>query len=145
MLFHHFALWNYCEYALLNFLQKRVFLITIFEILVSLNQHHGEIGIFYNRLASQITKLTSFLFYILLNFTKNVLIYSILIVNMMFLTLLDQFSSCNIIYVWNFMIHLFYSYFTFIYLFTSLFGKFVGYVWLTYVMWRYWIESRSKA
>ena len=145
MLFHHFALWNYCEYALLNFLQKRVFLITIFEILVSLNQHHGEIGIFYNRLASQITKLTSFLFYILVNFTKNVLIYSILIVNMMFLTLLDQFSSSNIIYVWNFMIHLFYSYFTFIYLFTSRFGKFVGYVWLTYVMWRYWIESRSKA
>ena len=27
---------------------------------------------------------------------------------MIFLTLLDEFSSCNIIYLWNFMTHLFY-------------------------------------
>ena len=75
---------------------------------VSLNQYRGEIGSFYNRSTSQITELTIFLFNILVNFTENVLIYFILIVNMIFLTFLDQFSSCNIIYLWNFMIHLFY-------------------------------------
>ena len=133
MLFHHFALWNCCEYALLNFLQKRVFLITIIEILVSLNQYCGEIGSFYNRSASQITKLTSFLFYILVSFTKNVFIYIILIVNMMFLTLLDQFSSCNIIYVWNFMIHLFYSFLFYIYLSFYQFSWKIRWVRLTYL------------
>ena len=75
---------------------------------VSLNPYRGEIGSFYNRSTSQITELTISLFNILVNFTENVLVYFILIVNMIFLTLLDQFSSCNIIYLWNFMIHLFY-------------------------------------
>ena len=75
---------------------------------VSLNQYRGEIGSFYNRSTSQITELTISLFNVLVNFTKNVLIYSILIVNMIFSTLLDQFSSCNIIYLWNFTTHLFY-------------------------------------
>ena len=75
---------------------------------VSLNQHRGEIGSFYNRSTSQITELTISLFNILINFNENVLVYFILIVNMIFLTLLDQFSSCNIIYLWNFMTHLFY-------------------------------------
>ena len=75
---------------------------------VSLNQYRGEIGSFYNRSTSQITELTISLFNILVNFTENVLIYFILIVNMIFLTFLDQFSSCNIIYLWNFMTHLFY-------------------------------------
>ena len=42
------------------------------------------------------------------NFTKHVLVYIILLVNLALLTLLDQFSSCNIIYLWNFMTHLFY-------------------------------------
>ena len=42
------------------------------------------------------------------NFAKNTLVYIILIVNMIFLTFLDQFSSCNITYLWNFMTHLFY-------------------------------------
>ena len=56
---------------------------------VSLNQYRGEIGSFYNRSTSQITELTISLFNVLVNFTKNVLIYSILIVNMTFSTLLD--------------------------------------------------------
>ena len=68
---------------------------------VSLNQYRGETGSFYNRSTSQITELTISLFNILVTFTENVLIYFILIVNMIFLTLLDQFSSCNIIYLWN--------------------------------------------
>ena len=75
---------------------------------VRLNQYRGEIGSFYNRSTSQITELTISLFNILVIFTENVLIYFILIVNMIFLTLLDQFSSCNIIYLWNFMTYLFY-------------------------------------
>ena len=75
---------------------------------VSLNQYRGEIGSFYNRSASQITELTVSLFNILVNFTKNVLDCIILLLNMIFLTLLDQFSSCNITYLWNFMTHLFY-------------------------------------
>ena len=45
---------------------------------------------------------------ILVNFSKNALVYIILIVNVTFLTLLDQFSCCNIILLWNFMTHLFY-------------------------------------
>ena len=68
---------------------------------ISLNQYRGEIGSFYNRLTSQITEMTISLFNILVNFTKNVLDYIILLVNMIFLTLLDQFSSCNITYLWN--------------------------------------------
>ena len=75
---------------------------------VSLNQYRGEIGSFYNRSTSQITDMTISLSNILVNFTKNVLVYIILLVNLFFLTLLDQFSSCNIIYLWNFMTHLFY-------------------------------------
>ena len=74
---------------------------------VSLNQYHGEIGSFYNRSSSQITELAISLFNILVNFTGNVLIYFILIVNMIFFTLLDQISSCNI-YLWNFVTHIFY-------------------------------------
>ena len=66
---------------------------------VSLNQYRGEIGNFYNRSTSQITELTISLFNILVNFTENFLVYFILIVNMIFLTLPDQFSSCNIIYL----------------------------------------------
>ena len=68
---------------------------------ISLNQYRGEIGSFYNRLTSQITEMTISLFNILVNFTKNVLDYIILLVNMIFLTFLDQFSSCNITYLWN--------------------------------------------
>ena len=74
-------------------------------MLVSLNQYRGEIESFYNRSTSQITELTISLFNILVKFTDNVWIYFILIVNMIFLTLLDQFSSYNIIYLWNFMTH----------------------------------------
>ena len=88
---------------------------------VSLNQYRGEIGSFYNRSTSQITDMTISLSNILVNFTKNVLVYIILLVNMIFLTLLDQFSSCNIIYLWNFMTHLFYYR-----LLTSFLGNFSG-------------------
>ena len=95
---------------------------------VSLNQYRGEIGSFYNRSTSQITDMTISLSNILVNFTKNVLVYIILLVNMIFLTLLDQFSSCNIIYLWNFMTHLFYYR-----LLTSFFGKFFGKFDLCYV------------
>ena len=63
---------------------------------------------FYNRSIIQITDLTISLFNILVSFTKNVLVSFILIVNMIFLTLLDEFSSSNIIYFWNFMTYLFY-------------------------------------
>ena len=90
------------------FLQKRIFLLLIPSIPVSLNQYRGEIESFYNRSTSQITALTISLFNVLVNFLENVLVYIILIVNMIFLTLLNQFSSCCIIYLWNFMIHLFY-------------------------------------
>ena len=75
---------------------------------VSLNQHRGEIGSFYNRSSNQISKLTISLFNILVHFAKNVLVSIISIVNMIFLRLLDQISSCNIICLWNFMTHLFY-------------------------------------
>ena len=87
---------------------KNLLLLTILSMPVSLNQYRGEIGSFYNRSASQITELTVSLFNILVNFTKNVLDCIILLLNMIFLTLLDQFSSCNITYLWNFMTHLFY-------------------------------------
>ena len=75
---------------------------------VSLNQYRGEIGRFYNRLTSQITELAISLFNILANFTKNVWVYIILMVNMIFLTLVDQLSTWNIIYLWNFMTNSFY-------------------------------------
>ena len=65
---------------------------------VSLNQYSGEIGSFYNRSTSQITGMTISLSNIQVNFTKNVLFCIALLVNLSFLTLLDQFSSCNIIY-----------------------------------------------
>ena len=58
---------------------------------VSLNQYRGEIGSFYNRSTSQITDMTISLSNILLNFTKNILVYIILLVNLFFSTLLDQF------------------------------------------------------
>ena len=58
---------------------------------------------------------------IIVNFTKNVLGYIILLVNPVFLTLLDEFSSCNIIYLWKFMTHLFYYK-----LLTSFLGKILG-------------------
>ena len=51
---------------------------------VSLNQYSGEIGSFYNQSTSQITDMTISLFNILVNFTKNVLVYIILLVNMFF-------------------------------------------------------------
>ena len=86
---------------------------------VSLNQYRGEIGSFYIRSISQIIDIS--LSNILVNFTKNVLVYIILLVNLVFLTLLDQFSSCNIIYLRNFMIHLFYYK-----LLTSFFGNYSG-------------------
>ena len=66
---------------------------------VSLNQYREEIGSFYNRSTSQITELIIFLFNILVTFTKNVLVYIILIVNMIFLMLRDHFSYSNIIYL----------------------------------------------
>ena len=105
----------------LEFSQNRFFLLTILSMPVSLNQYSGEIGSFYNRSTSQITDMTISLSNILVNFTKNVLVYIILLVNMIFLTLLDQFSSCNIIYLWNFMTHLF-----FYRLLTSFLGSFSG-------------------
>ena len=92
----------------LEFSSKRVFLLTILSMPVSSNQYRGEIGSFSNWSTSQITEMTISLFNILMNFTKNALVYIILLVNMIFLTLLDQFSSCNIIYLWNFMTHLCY-------------------------------------
>ena len=49
---------------------------------VSLNQYRGEIGSFYNRSTSQITEMTISLFNILVNFTKNVLVYIILLVTL---------------------------------------------------------------
>ena len=64
---------------------------------VSLSQYHGEIRSFYNRPTSQITELIISLFNILVNFTKNVLVYIILIVSIIFSTTLDQLSSCNIL------------------------------------------------
>ena len=88
---------------------------------VSLNQYRGEIGSFYNRSTNQITEMTISLFNILVNSTKNVLVYIILIANMIFLTLLDQFSYCNIIYLRNFMTHLFYYR-----LLTSFLANFLG-------------------
>ena len=72
------------------------------SILVNLNQYLGES--FFNRSTIQITKLTITLF----NFTKNFLVYIILIENVSLLTLLEHFSSCNILYLGNFMTHLFY-------------------------------------
>ena len=51
---------------------------------VSLNQYRGEIGSFYNLSASQIIDMTAFLFNILVSFTKNVLVYIILLVNLGF-------------------------------------------------------------
>ena len=86
---------------------------------VSLNQYCGEIGSFYIRSNIQITDIS--LSNILVNFTKNVLVYIILLVNLVFLTLLDQFLSCNIIYLWNFMTRLFYCR-----LLTSFLGNFSG-------------------
>ena len=49
---------------------------------VSLNQYRGEIGSFYNRSTSQITDMIISLFNILVNFTKNVLVYIILLVTL---------------------------------------------------------------
>ena len=86
--------------------KKGCFFLIIPSIPVSLNQYCGEIGSFYNQSSSQITELPISLFNILVNFPKNVLVYVILIVNMIFSMLLDQFSSCNIICLWNFMKHL---------------------------------------
>ena len=105
----------------LEFSSKRVFLLTILSMPVSSNQYRGEIGSFSNWSTSQITEMTISLFNILMNFTKNALVYIILLVNMIFLTLVDQFSSCNIIYLWNFMTHLFYYR-----LLTSFLGNFSG-------------------
>ena len=51
---------------------------------VGLNQYRGEIGSFYDRSTSPITELTISLSNILVNFTENVLIYFILLVNMIF-------------------------------------------------------------
>ena len=69
---------------LLEFFSKKGFLLTILSMPVSLNQYRGEIGSFYNRSTNQITEMTISLFNILVNFTKNVLVYVILIVNMIF-------------------------------------------------------------
>ena len=65
---------------------------------VSLNQYRRETGSFYNQStrSSQIKKLTISLFNISVTFTENVLVYIIFIVNMLFLTLLDQFSSLTL-------------------------------------------------
>ena len=97
-------------------------------MLVSLNQYRGEIGSFYNRSTIQMTEMTISLFNIIVNFIKNVLVYIILLLNMIFLTLPDQFSSCNIIYLWNFMTHLFYYR-----LLTSFWAIFLGKLDLCYV------------
>ena len=75
---------------------------------VSLNQSHGEIKSFYNRSVSQITDLALSFFNILVIFTENVvLVYIVLITNRTFITLLNQFSSCSIIHLWNFVTRLF--------------------------------------
>ena len=52
--------------------------------------------------------LVKYIKYNILNFAENVSVYIILIVNNDFLMLLNQFSSCNITYLWNFMTHIFY-------------------------------------
>ena len=52
--------------------------------------------------------LVKYIKYNILNFAENVSVYIILIVNNDFLMLLDQFSSCNITYLWIFMTHIFY-------------------------------------
>ena len=59
---------------------------------VSLNQYRGENGSLYNRSTSQTTEITISLFHTLVDFPKNSLVYIILLVNMIVLTLLDQFS-----------------------------------------------------
>ena len=51
---------------------------------VSLNQYRGEIGGFFSQSASQIIDITVSLFNILVNFTKNVLVYIILFVDLVF-------------------------------------------------------------
>ena len=68
----------------LEFSSKRVSLLTKLSIPVRLNQYRGEIESFYNRSTIQITELTISLFNFLLNFTKNVLVYIILVVNIVF-------------------------------------------------------------
>ena len=98
----------------LEFSSKMVFLLHILSITVR------SFGSFYNRSSNQITEMTISLFNLLVNFTKNVLVYTML-ANMIFLTLLGRFSS-----LWNFMTHLFYCR-----LLTSFFGKCFGKVWLT--------------
>ena len=87
----------------LQFSSKKVFRLTTSSMLVSLNQYRGEIGSFYNWLTSQITELTISLFKIIVCFTENVSVNVILIVNTIFLTLPDQFSTCNVMYLSNFM------------------------------------------
>ena len=68
----------------LEFCSKRVSLLTKLSIPVRLNQYREEIESFYNRSTIQITELTISLFNFLLNFTKNVLVYIILVVNIVF-------------------------------------------------------------
>ena len=89
---------SYHYLALPNFHQKWVFVLTRPSIPLSLNQYRRKIGSFCDRLTSRNTELTISI----LSFAQNVSVYIILIVNTIFLLLLDQLSSCNI-YFWNFM------------------------------------------
>ena len=76
---------------------------------VSLNQERGEIGTFYNRPTSQITEMAVSLFNILVNFTKyyldNITKHYLYYLDSKynFFNASDQFSSCNVIYLWNFL------------------------------------------
>ena len=88
---------------------------------VSLNQYRGEIGSFYNRSTSQITDMTISLSNILLNFTKNVLVYIILLVDLLFLN-----ASRSIFILQHYIFMEFYDTFILLQYSDQFFGKFFG-------------------
>ena len=110
---------------------------------VSLNQEHGEIGTFYNRPTSQITEMAVSLFNILVNFTK----YYLDNIIKHYLYYLDSKYNFFLTLQINFHLVTLYTYGTFcilLYVSEKFFDKFFRKVWLTYVMWRYWIEPSPR-
>ena len=87
---------------------------------VSLNQYRGEIGSF---IVNQSNHRHDYFFikYFGKFYQKCFGLYYLVTKSVFFLMLLDQFSSCNIIYLWNFMTHLFYYR-----ILTSFLEKFLG-------------------
>ena len=106
--FHYFASRNCCEYALLRIFFQKQFFLTVSSMPVILNQYRGEIGNFYNRSASHIHRVDYFLFWYFSKFYQKCFGLYYLDSKYDFLTLLNQCSSCRIIYLRNFMTHLFY-------------------------------------